>query len=112
MSPVEAYIQGCPEEHRERLYALRAIILSAVPELTEKISWGMPTFSLKRNVIHFALNKAHTGLYPGPAAIVHFARRLQGYETSKGTIRLPHKKPLPEDLVRDLARWCAQNNGP
>lgn len=112
MSPVETYIQGCPQEHRERLSALRELILSAVPGLTEKISWGMPTFSLKRNVIHFALNKAHTGLYPGPAAIAHFAQRLEGYETSKGTIRLPHSKPLPEELIRELAQWSAANIRP
>ena len=112
MSPVEAYILGCPEQHRERLYALRDIILAAVPGLTEKISWGMPTFAMKKNVLHFALNKAHTGIYPGPAAIAHFEDRLRGFETSKGTIRLPHSEPLPKELLSDLARWCAENRGP
>lgn len=112
MSPVEEYIENCPQEHRERLYALRRAVLSAVPGLTEKISWAMPTFCLKRNVLHFALNKAHIGVYPGPAAIAVFADRLKGYKTSKGTIQLPHDKPLPEELLADLARWCAENRGP
>lgn len=109
MTPVEEYILSCPEEHRERLTALRALILKAVPELNEKISWGMPTFFLNKNVIHFALNKAHIGVYPGPAAVTRFQDRLSGYKTAKGSIQLPLTKPLPDELVMDLTRWCAQN---
>jgi uncharacterized protein YdhG (YjbR/CyaY superfamily) len=32
------------------------------------------------------------------------AMDLKGYDTSKGTIRFPAKKPLPSALVRKLVR--------
>ena len=111
MTPVQAYILACPPEHRERLSALRDLILRAAPGLSEKISWGMPTFHHAKNVIHFALHKGHVGIYPGPAAIAHFGDRLAGYRTSKGTLQLPLDQPLPEALLEDMTRWCAENPG-
>lgn len=107
MTAIETYITQCPEAHQPRLLRLRQIILDAKPGLTEKISWGMPTFALRKNVIHFALNKEHTGIYPGAAAMVAFADRLHEYKTSKGALQLPHTKPLPEELIADMTRWCA-----
>ena len=88
MTPVEEYIRSCPPEHRERLSRLRALILSATPGLEERISYRMPTFRLKRNVIHFALHTRHVGLYPG-------------------AVQLPLSEPLPEELIRDVTRWSA-----
>lgn len=66
----------------------------------------MPTFWKKRNLIQFAASKRHIGLYPGPEAVEAFQDRLSGYETSKGTIRLPYREPLPLELIADIAKWC------
>ena len=110
MTPIQEYINTAPEEHRERLNALRSLILKAVPELQEKISYGLPTFYLKKNVIHFGLFKAHIGLYPGGEAIPHFADRLKGYHTSKGAIQFPLSQPLPEALIKDITIWCGEHS--
>jgi len=40
-----------------------------------------------------------------------FAEELQGFDVSKGTIRLPHDRALPEALIRRIARWCFEENG-
>jgi uncharacterized protein YdhG (YjbR/CyaY superfamily) len=110
MTPVQEYINNAPAEHRERLAALRGMILQALPGLQEKISYGLATFYLKKNVIHFGLFKAHIGLYPGAAAILHFAGRLKGYHTSKGTVQFPLTEPLPEALIRDITLWCGEHS--
>ncbi len=111
MTAVEKYIENCPQEHREALTALREIILAAVPGLTEKISYGMPTFHKKRNIIHFALHTGHIGIYPGAEAIAAFEERLKPYKRSKGAFQIPLGQPLPEQLVTDLARCSAQQAG-
>ncbi len=108
MSPVEQYIAEQPEAYRQRLSALRQAILSADPRLEEAIAWGMPTFRLRRNVIHFALARRHIGLYPGAGAVAHFAPRLADFSHSKGTIRLPHDRELPLELVREITAWCVK----
>ena len=66
----------------------------------------MPTFYDKHNIIHFAAHRHHIGLYPGDKAIVHFADRLSEYKTSKGAIQLPFNKPLPLELIAQIAKWC------
>lgn len=102
---IDDYISACPEEIQPKLKELRQIISRAEPEMTEKISWQMPTFFLKGNVIHFAAHKKHIGLYPGPKAIEVFSHRLESYKTTKGAIQIPNDVPLDSNLIRDIVRF-------
>ena len=110
MNPIKKYIAEQDETIRPRLEDIYKVISDAMPNAEERISWGMPTFWERRNIIHFAAAKKHIGLYPGPEAIEFFADRLQDYKTSKGAIQLPNNKELPLDLIKDLSRWCYERN--
>lgn len=105
---VDLYIASQPENIRRILNSVRETLRAALPHAQERISWRMPTFWDKRNIIHFAAFRQHVGLYPGPEAIVHFADRLTEYKTSKGAIRFPYDKPLPVGLISEIAKWCRQ----
>lgn len=102
---VDEYIAGYNKEVRLRMETLRRIILECSPAITEKISWGMPTFVLNGNLIHFSGQKNHIGFHPAPSAILAFQDRLSGYPCSKGTIRLPYNKPMPYELLREITRF-------
>lgn len=106
---IEEYILRQPEEAQPYLRQVNAAIKAALPEAKEKISWSMPTYWDKQNLIQFACFKKHIGLYPGPDAIIEFAQRLEDFKTSKGAIQLSYSKPLPLDLIADIARWCNEN---
>ena len=108
---IEEYIAQQPEDARSYLRQINDTIKSALPEAVPKISWSMPTYWKKQNLIQFAASKKHIGLYPGPAAVEAFTDQLQGYNTSKGTIQLPYDKPLPLDLIREIAVWCKKEYG-
>ena len=103
---IREYIDSQDESIRPRLEAIRETIRAAIPEAQEKISWSMPTYWKGQNIIHFAASKKHIGLYPGDEAVEAFADRLSDFDTSKGTIRLPHDRELPLELIRDIAQWC------
>ena len=103
---IDAYIEAQDEAVQPKLREIRAIIRSAVPDAEERISWSMPTYWKGRNVIHFAASKRHIGLYPGGEATAKFAEDLNGYDVSKGTIRLPYDKDLPVELIVRIAKWC------
>ena len=103
---IDQYIDEQDEKAKPYLNELRQIIRSAIPKAQEKISWSMPTYWKGRNIIHFAASKKHIGIYPVGEATEVFAERLKIYDTSKGTIRLPYKKPLPKELIEDIAKWC------
>ena len=108
---IEEYIAQQPEDARSYLRQINDTIKSALPEAVPKISWSMPTYWKKQNLIQFAASKKHIDLYPGPAAVEAFTDQLQGYKTSKGTIQLPYDKPLPLDLIREIAVWCKKEYG-
>lgn len=103
---VEEYIAAQPEDIQPYLRAVREAIRAALPDAQERISWGMPTYWKQHNIIHFAGSKKHIGLYPGPEAVEAFSGQLKDYQTSKGTIRFPYEKPLPLELIVQIAKWC------
>ena len=108
---IDAYIDAQDEAVQPKLRELREIIRSVIPDAEERISWSMPTYWKGRNLIHFAASKKHIGLYPGGEAAAVFAEELEGYDTSKGTIRLSYEKELPAELITKIAQWCYLNNG-
>lgn len=86
---ISAYIGSFPPERQVVLQQMRAIIGGTAPSAVEAISYGMPTYKLNGNLVHFALARKHLGLYPGPSAIIAFKDELSRYKTFKGTIQLP-----------------------
>jgi uncharacterized protein YdhG (YjbR/CyaY superfamily) len=105
-SPIDAYIADQPEEIQPILNQVCGKIRSVLPDAEERISWRMPTFRKKHNIIHFAAHKNHMGLYPGPEAIEHFADGLKEYKTSKGAIQFQYNTAIPLELIGQIAKWC------
>jgi uncharacterized protein YdhG (YjbR/CyaY superfamily) len=107
---IEEYINGQAEEVQPRLREVYAALKAALPNAREKISYRMPTFWQGRNLIHFAAFAKWIGLFPGGEATTVFADKLTVYHTTKGGIRLPYNKPLPVDLITEIAKWCGKKN--
>ncbi len=107
---IDQYILMFAPEIRERLEAIRAIIREEAPEAKEKIGYGMPTFTLNGNLIHFAAFKHHIGIYPTPSGIEAFKDELSAYKNSKGAVQFPYNEPIPFDLIKKIVRFRAEEN--
>jgi uncharacterized protein YdhG (YjbR/CyaY superfamily) len=107
---IDEYITGYPAEIQDKLKALRQFISECAPEAKEKISWGMPTFDLYGNLIHFAAFKSHIGIYPGENGVAVFKDKLTEYKTSKGAIQLPFTKQIPFDLIKEIVKFRIEEN--
>jgi len=103
---IDDYISMQSEELWPLLNQIRDTIREALPYAEERISWSMPTYWNKQNIIHFAAFKKHIGLYPGDKAVDHFSEKLTEYKTSKGAVQFPYSKPLPLELITEIAKWC------
>jgi uncharacterized protein YdhG (YjbR/CyaY superfamily) len=102
---VDEYIAAQPKSVQPFLKQVRDAIREAIPDAQEKISWSMPTFWKGHNIIHFAGFKNHVGLYPGEEAVKEFSEHLKDYKFSKGSIQFPYSKPMPLELIGEIARW-------
>lgn len=111
MNSIEAYMAQFEEPKQAKLKELCHLIrLLVPPETSEKISWGMPTFFLNGNLVHFAMQKNHMGFYPGASGVEHFEAELDGYKHSKGAIQLPLDKPLPAGLIAKIVAFRVDEN--
>lgn len=107
---IDEYINLQAKELQPILRKTRETLREVLPDCQEKISWGMPTYWKNHNIIHFAAQKAHLGIYPGPDAIIAFQDQLREYKTSKGAIQFPYKKEIPYDLIAVIAKWSYSHN--
>jgi uncharacterized protein YdhG (YjbR/CyaY superfamily) len=107
---VDSYIATFPDDVQQKLQQLRKTVLATAPQARETIGYGMPTFILEGNLIHFAAFKNHIGLYPGPSVIEAFKNALSGYKLSKGTVQFPLDQPLPLETIIGIVRLGIENN--
>jgi uncharacterized protein YdhG (YjbR/CyaY superfamily) len=102
---VDAYIAAFPEESQALLQAMRETIAKAAPEAEEVISYQMPTYKLKGNLVHFAGYQHHIGFYPGSSGIAAFKEELSSYKSAKGSVQFPIDKPLPLEIVERIVKF-------
>ena len=107
---IDEYIAQFPENIRQILNKLRQTIKEMAPEAEEAIRYGIPTFRLNGNLVHFAAYKNHIGFYPASEAIEVFKKDLVKYKTSKGAIQFPIDKPIPLGLVKRIVIFRVERN--
>ena len=101
MSDVDDHLAGLPPDQQAALQHLRETIRAAAPGATEAISYGMPAFRQDgHGLVGYAAFKAHCSLFPMSSTVIPaLADALEGFTTSKGTIRFTPDQPLPDAVV-------------
>jgi uncharacterized protein YdhG (YjbR/CyaY superfamily) len=80
---IDGYIAGFSPDVQKKLKQVRAAIRKAAPGATEMIQYGIPTFFLNENLVHFAAFGSHVGFYPTPSGIRKFKAALISYKSAK-----------------------------
>ena len=107
---IDAYIAKSPKDTQAILEKIRATIRKAAPNAEEIINYGIPTFTLKGNLVHFAAFKNHIGFYPTPSGIEKFKKELSIYEGAKGSVKFPLDKPIPYALIEKIVKFRVKEN--
>lgn len=108
----KSYFDQFPKQSQQRLTEVYEICKYLLPEATEKMSYGMPCFSLKQNVVYFAAFKNHIGFYPTASGVKAFEKDLVGLKYSKGAIQFPLEKPIPKELIRKIILFRLEEINP
>lgn len=107
---IDEYIAGFPREIQVTLENIRKTVREAAPDAEERISYQMPTFTLKGTLVHFAAFRKHIGFYPTPTGIRKFKNELAGYEGAKGSVQFPLDQPIPFDLISRIVKFRVCEN--
>lgn len=107
---VDAYIASHPEDVRLMLEEIRQTIREAAPQAEETIDYGIPTYQLNGNVVHFGGFRHHIGFYPTPSGMIAFSKELKPYKQTRGTVKFPLDEPLPLDLVKRITSFRVNEN--
>ncbi len=110
ITTIDEYIDTFPIDIQEILQRIRQAIKKSAPKAEEAISYGIPTFKLNGNLVHFAAYKNHIGFYPASSGVRTFAKELTAYKTSKGTIQFPIGQPMPLALIRKIVKFRVKEN--
>ncbi len=102
---IAEYILAAPSEGQAHLRQLYAILKSVAPEADEAIKWGTPFFVEPRFVFAFSAHKAHLSFAPITTVLEHFQKELEEHKTTKNFLQIPYTKPLPEALIRKMAKY-------
>jgi uncharacterized protein YdhG (YjbR/CyaY superfamily) len=107
---IDDYINAFHGETKEILEKIRKTVSEAAPEATESINYGIPTFKLAGNLVHFAAYKNHIGFYPAPSGMEEFKREVATYKTGKGTMQFHLDKPIPYELISAMVQFRVEEN--
>ena len=102
---IDAYLDGVGEDSRVALQRLRETIRKAAPESTERVSYGIPIFRLRSDLVGISFQKKHCSLHiMSPDLTERMAEELKGFRVSGATVHFSPGQPLPGDLVEKIVR--------
>lgn len=103
---VQTYIASFPPKTRKVLRTLRSLIKSTARGVTERISYGIPTFDFRgKRMVYIAGWASHTAMYPVTAGVTRALKReIKRYQSGKGTLKFPLEERLPVQLIRRAVR--------
>lgn len=110
INSIDEYIADFPVPVREKMEKLRLTIQKAAPKAEETIGYGIPTFKLEGNLVHFGGFKNHIGFYPAPRGIEEFKKELSVYKGAKGSVQFSLDKPLPLGLITKIVKFRVKEN--
>lgn len=107
---IDQYISTFPPNVQTLLQQIRQTIHETAPQAKEAIKYGIPTFVLNGNLVHFGGYKKHIGFYPAPIGIEAFKEECMMYETGKGTLQFPLDRPLPLELIGRIMKFKVEKS--
>ena len=109
---VDDYLEGFPENVREKLVSIRTTIIENAPGVVEGIAYRMPAYRMNgKPLVYFAGYENHIGFYATPTGHERFKEKLKVYKQGKGSVRFPHDKPVPLGLIAEIVRFRVNENG-
>ena len=102
---IDACLEALPDDVRAALERVRGIIRQTAPECTERVSYKIPIFRLRKDLVGMSAQKNHCALHSmSPPLMVAMAEELEGVKVSGATIHFTPEDPLSRELIEKIVR--------
>jgi uncharacterized protein YdhG (YjbR/CyaY superfamily) len=103
---IGAYLSILEEPVKAELNRIRRIIHEMAPEVTERVSYGIPIFRLEKDLAGLSVSTNHCSLHTmSPALMRAMKSELRGrVKISGATIQFTTVSPIPDDVLREILR--------
>jgi uncharacterized protein YdhG (YjbR/CyaY superfamily) len=102
---IDAYLAALSDDVQGSLERVRSIIRETAPECTERVSYGIPIFRLRKDLVGMSVHKNHCSLHSmSPPLMKAMAEELKGVRVSGATVHFTPEDPLPQELVERIVR--------
>ncbi|MBN2000280.1 DUF1801 domain-containing protein [candidate division KSB1 bacterium] len=103
---VNAYLDNLPIDRKQALERLRKIILKTVPDCIQRVSYQIPIFRLKKDLVGIASQKNHCSFYTmSPNLVNEMKNDLTELNVKGTTIHFDANEPIPEELVVKIIKF-------
>ena len=102
---IDAYLAKVPSDMRACLEQVRNTVRQTASECTERVSYGIPIFRLRRDLVGISAQKHHCSLHTmSPSLMKVMAEDLKDVKVSGATIHFTPADPLPGALLERIVR--------
>ena len=102
---VDAYIAEFPPDIQEVLQSIRKAVRASAPEAEEIIKYGIPTYVLHGNLVHFGGFSKHIALYPAPKKDETLREKIEPFLSGQSTLKFPLGKRIPLALIKQIVKY-------
>lgn len=114
VSDHDDYIAAAPEHLRPLLKNLRVQLSRTLPDAEEVIAYNMPGFRIGKTIVAgYAAFAKQCGIYVSPGSISSLAGEIAeaGLKATKTGVTFSPSKPIPDELIKKLARASRNDHG-
>ena len=106
MDEIAVYLAQCTDHQRSEFERVKGIVLDIVPDASQVISYGLPTFKLgDKTILHFGAFKHHMSIFPGSGSVYNkMGDKLKKFKVSKGTLQFTKDNPISDELVKEIVQ--------
>lgn len=104
MVDIDDFITSLPDTRKQRMVEIREIILNNFPEVTESMTYRMPTFEVSDNWVSVASQNNYFSIYfCQEKLILNIKKAFPDLSYGKACVRLKDKDYLPKkELERSI----------
>lgn len=97
---IDLYLKPLSLDKKEALERLRHLILEKMPDLSQRVSYGIPIFRLDKDFLGISASKGHCAIHTmSPALASRLKERFKAFKVSGATIQFQPAQPIPDELV-------------